>query len=54
MRCVAEMASGDVIYIRRFMVIGSDIQVTLSLLPEQYERFQCFVLVIGGIYEVCR
>jgi hypothetical protein len=38
MKYAFEMASGGIIYIPDFMMIGSGIHVILSLLPQQFER----------------
>jgi hypothetical protein len=38
MKCAIEMGSGGVINIPSFMTIDSGIEVTLSLLPQQFER----------------
>jgi hypothetical protein len=40
-------ALGDMMYVPSFMKIGSGIQVTLRLLPEQFKRVQCWYLVAG-------
>jgi hypothetical protein len=42
MKYAIEMASGGMIYIPSFMMIGSSIQVILRLLPKQFERLQCW------------
>jgi hypothetical protein len=36
------VSSGGMIYIPSFMMIGSDIQVMLNLLPQQFDRLQCW------------
>jgi hypothetical protein len=38
----AEIGSRSMIYIPRFMIIGLSIQVILTLLPQQFERLQCW------------
>jgi hypothetical protein len=42
MEYAVEMATGSMIYIPNFMTIGSGIQVTLRLLPQQFELLQCW------------
>jgi hypothetical protein len=42
MKYAVEMASVGLIYIPNFMMNGSDIQVILKLLPQQFERLQCW------------
>jgi hypothetical protein len=37
-----EMASGGIMYIPSFMKIGLGVQVILKLLPQQFERPQCW------------
>jgi hypothetical protein len=38
----AEMVSGGKMYLPSFMKIGSGNQVTLTLLPQEFERQQCW------------
>jgi hypothetical protein len=42
MKYTIEMTSDGMIYIPSFVTIGSGIQVILRLLPEQFERLQCW------------
>jgi hypothetical protein len=42
MKYTVEMASGGMIYIPSFMKIGSGIQLILKVLPQQFERLQCW------------
>jgi hypothetical protein len=44
-----EIASYGMIYLPSFMEIGSGIRV---LLPQQFERLQCWLFLMGRIYEV--
>jgi hypothetical protein len=37
-----DMASCGMIYIPTFMMIGCDIEAILSLVPQQFERLQCW------------
>jgi hypothetical protein len=39
---IHEMVSGAMIYVPSSMTIGSGIQVILRLLPQQFERLQCW------------
>jgi hypothetical protein len=39
---VIEITSGGMVYISSFMMIGSDLQLILRLLPQQFERVQCW------------
>jgi hypothetical protein len=42
MKYTIAVASDGMIYIPHFMKIGSGIQVILRLLPEKFERLQCW------------
>jgi hypothetical protein len=42
MKYTVEMASGGMIYIPSLMTIGSGIRVILRILPQQFERLQCW------------
>jgi hypothetical protein len=42
MNYTVEMASDGVMYIPSFIKIGSGIKVILRLLPQQFERLQCW------------
>jgi hypothetical protein len=39
MKLAVELASGGLMYMPGFMMIGSGIQVILWLLPQQFERY---------------
>jgi hypothetical protein len=52
MKYVIEISSGGMIYIPNFMMIGSGIQIILSILPQQFEA-AVLILLMGGIYEAC-
>jgi hypothetical protein len=39
MRCTVQMASDGMVHMRRFLNIGSGIQVILRLLHRKFERF---------------
>jgi hypothetical protein len=47
MKYTVGIALGDTMYVQSFMKIGSGIQVTLRLLPEQLKGLQCWYLVEG-------
>jgi hypothetical protein len=49
MKYAVEMASGGMLYIRRFVIISSGIQVILRLLPQQFERLQYWYFFGGGL-----
>jgi hypothetical protein len=42
MKYVIQMDSGGMIYIQSCIMIGSGIQIILRLLPQQFERLQCW------------
>jgi hypothetical protein len=42
MKYAVDVASSGMIHISRLIMIGSDIQVMLRLLPQQPERLQCW------------
>jgi hypothetical protein len=42
MKYAVEIASVGMIYVPNFMMNGSDIQAILKLLPQKYERLQCW------------
>jgi hypothetical protein len=42
MKYAVDVASGGMIHISRLITIGSDIQVMLRLLLQQFERLQCW------------
>jgi hypothetical protein len=42
MKYAVQIVSDVMIYIPRLMTIGSGIEVILRLLPQQFERLQCW------------
>jgi hypothetical protein len=49
MKHVVEVSLGSMMYLPNFMTMGSDIQITLRLLPQKFERLQCWYYLVDGL-----